>query len=85
MEKEGLSGAGVGLSVSGDGRDGVDLQVGTGDHGGADSKDGVVHAGEGNGLRKKRGVGPKKSQRVWCVCKTADEGSMIECEECNDW
>ncbi|WWC90433.1 uncharacterized protein L201_005368 [Kwoniella dendrophila CBS 6074] len=34
----------------------------------------------------KKGKGKKKvDNEVYCVCKTDNEGSMIECGECNDW
>ncbi|WWC63600.1 uncharacterized protein I303_106205 [Kwoniella dejecticola CBS 10117] len=36
--------------------------------------------------KKSKGKGKKKSDdEVYCICKTNNEGSMIECGECNDW
>nr|XP_019044990.1 hypothetical protein I302_06906 [Kwoniella bestiolae CBS 10118]OCF23920.1 hypothetical protein I302_06906 [Kwoniella bestiolae CBS 10118] len=34
----------------------------------------------------KKGKGKKKVEdQVYCICKTDNEGPMIECGECNDW
>ncbi|WWC71289.1 uncharacterized protein I206_105242 [Kwoniella pini CBS 10737] len=36
--------------------------------------------------KKGKGKGKKKAEdEVYCICKTDNEGSMIECGECNDW
>jgi hypothetical protein len=48
-------------------------------------KAGPATESTGRSTGKKRTKGGKKGKETWCLCKTADAGSMIECEECNDW
>ena len=88
-----VSGAGLSATAEddvGDGGSGVrdgDAEVG------AEGKG----SGAGGGIRKKGRAStapdaaagktkPKgRPKKVYCVCKTADSGAMIECEGCNDW
>ncbi|OCF38747.1 hypothetical protein I317_07477 [Kwoniella heveanensis CBS 569] len=34
---------------------------------------------------KAKGKGKKKEEETYCICKTNNDGPMIECGECNDW
>ena len=55
------------------------------DGAGKGKKEGASSVGNGFARTKRSAKGKGSGKKVWCLCKTANAGAMIECGECSDW